>query len=154
MYWHFLQLLLVLIAISVSSALISRSRLFMTSADSTKLSVPKGKVWPGNRPPVPNPLLIEQKMDATWGRGKFRTEVWEDDVNPWNFWWEAYAPSEETLEAMELGFDFTNPKEWLEVITFPTFLYLIYFTLVFINKIFNYCNVESRYQLRTGYGRY
>lgn len=28
--------------------------------------------WPKNRPPVPNALFYKQKMDAAWGRGKFR----------------------------------------------------------------------------------
>lgn len=54
-------------------------------------------------------------MDASWGRGKFREEVWNDKANPSNDWWEAYAPSEEEIEAAEAGYDFSNPKDWFEV---------------------------------------
>lgn len=54
-------------------------------------------------------------MDATWGRGKYRTEVWEDDVNPVDFWWEAYEPSVEEAQAAAAGYDFGDPKGWLEV---------------------------------------
>ena len=54
-------------------------------------------------------------MDAAWGRAKYRTEVWEDDVNPSNDWWLAYAPSEEEVSAAEKGFDFKNPQSWFEV---------------------------------------
>ena len=78
--------------------------------------------WPGDRPPLPNMQLIDQRMDAAWGRGKFRTEVWDDNVNPRNNWWEAYAPSEEQLEAAKAGFSFTDPEKYFEVI-------LIYFIL-------------------------
>lgn len=70
------------------------------------------KAWPGNRPPATNPLFEEQKMDAAWGRGKFRTEIWEDKVNPLNDWWEAYAPTQEEIEAAEAGFDFQDPEGW------------------------------------------
>ncbi len=45
----------------------------------------------------------------------FRAEIWEDKVNPLNDWWEAYAPSQEELEAMNAGYDFRNPKSWFEV---------------------------------------
>ena len=31
--------------------------------------------WKGDRPPLPNMEFLEQRMDATWGRGKFRDEV-------------------------------------------------------------------------------
>lgn len=58
---------------------------------------------------------VDQRMDATWGRAKYRTEVWEDDVNPMNEWWLAYAPSEEEVAAAEQGFDFKNPSKWFEV---------------------------------------
>ena len=58
---------------------------------------------------------IDQRMDATWGRAKFRTEVWEDDPNPKNYWWLAYTPSQEEIEAAGQGYDFKNPKEWFEV---------------------------------------
>lgn len=71
--------------------------------------------WPGTRPPIPNMETIDQRMDATWGKAKFRTEVWEDDVNPMNEWWLAYAPSEEEVAAAEKGFDFKNPAKWFEV---------------------------------------
>eukprot|EP01036_Dinobryon_divergens_P031647 gene31647-41084_t len=70
--------------------------------------------WPGTRPPIPNMETIDQRMDATWGKAKFRTEVWEDDVNPMNEWWLAYAPSEEEVAAAEKGFDFKNPAKWFE----------------------------------------
>eukprot|EP00600_Ochromonadales_sp_CCMP1393_P004728 CAMPEP_0174960084 /NCGR_PEP_ID=MMETSP0004_2-20121128/3520_1 /TAXON_ID=420556 /ORGANISM="Ochromonas sp., Strain CCMP1393" /LENGTH=149 /DNA_ID=CAMNT_0016208443 /DNA_START=204 /DNA_END=653 /DNA_ORIENTATION=- len=58
--------------------------------------------------------VLEQRMDATWGRAKFRTEVWEDDVNPLDEWWTAYAPSEEEIEAAAAGYDFKDPKGWFE----------------------------------------
>lgn len=35
-------------------------------------------------------------------------------MNPLDDWWEAYAPSQEESEAMKAGFDFKNPKAWLE----------------------------------------
>jgi hypothetical protein len=54
-------------------------------------------------------------MDATWGRGKFRTEVWEDNSNPVNDWWIPYLASEEEVEASEAGYDFKNPQAWFEV---------------------------------------
>ena len=81
-------------------------------------------------------------MDATWGRGntyyithllteirtlslvywrnilfataKYRTEVWNDDVNPINDWWDAYSASEEEIEAMAAGYDFNNPEEYFK----------------------------------------
>jgi hypothetical protein len=71
--------------------------------------------WPGNRPPVPSVDFLDLSMDAAWGRGKFRTEVWEDDVNPVNDWWLAYAPSEEEIDAASKGYDFSNPKAYFEV---------------------------------------
>jgi len=70
--------------------------------------------WDRNRTPCPNMKWLDQRMDATWGRGKFRTEVWEDNVNPMNDWWETYAPSEEEIEAISQGYDFGNPKAWFE----------------------------------------
>lgn len=79
----------------------------------------KPKVWPGNRPPTPNPKLLEQSMDASWGRGKFRTEVWDDNVNPLNNWWEAFEPSEEEVEAAAFGFDFTDIPGWCKVSHMP-----------------------------------
>ena len=32
-------------------------------------------VWKGDRPPLPNMEFLDQRMDAAWGRGKFRDEV-------------------------------------------------------------------------------
>ena len=46
---------------------------------------------------------INQQMDSSWGRGKFRTEVWVDNVNPINRWWLSYGPSEEEIEAAAQG---------------------------------------------------
>ena len=31
--------------------------------------------WKGDRPPLPNMEFLDQRMDAAWGRGKFRDEV-------------------------------------------------------------------------------
>eukprot|EP00596_Hydrurales_sp_CCMP1899_P010890 CAMPEP_0119041800 /NCGR_PEP_ID=MMETSP1177-20130426/13713_1 /TAXON_ID=2985 /ORGANISM="Ochromonas sp, Strain CCMP1899" /LENGTH=148 /DNA_ID=CAMNT_0007008127 /DNA_START=309 /DNA_END=755 /DNA_ORIENTATION=+ len=59
-------------------------------------------------------LRLEQGMDATWGRGKMRTEVWEGDVNPANDWWRAYEPSEEEVVAAGKGYNFSNPKKYFE----------------------------------------
>ena len=73
--------------------------------------------WDGKRTPVPAMERLEQAMDASWGRGKFRTEVWAGDVNPCNDWWLAYAPSDEEVDAASKGFDFRNPKAWFEVCT-------------------------------------
>lgn len=58
--------------------------------------------------------VIAQKMDATWGKAKYRTEIWNDDVNPVNDWWKNYAPSSEEIEAAKGGFDFKNVKGWCE----------------------------------------
>lgn len=82
-------------------------------------------VWPGNRPPMMNEKLKLQRMSATWGRGRFRTEVWDDDVNPINNWWEAYAPSQEQLEAMAAGYDFSDSKSYFEVITGTQYILVI-----------------------------
>lgn len=71
--------------------------------------------WKGDRTPLPRMERLEQSMDATWGRGKFRTEVWAGDVNPMNDWWMAYAPSPEEVEAAAKGFNFRDPKAWFEV---------------------------------------
>lgn len=57
-------------------------------------------------------------MDATWGRGKFREEVWTGEVNPADDWWLAYTPSEEEQQAANAGYDFRNAKEWFQVIFF------------------------------------
>lgn len=53
-------------------------------------------------------------MDATWGRGKYRSEVWEDDVNPKTNWWEVYTQSDEETEAFHSGYDFSNPEEYFK----------------------------------------
>lgn len=90
----------------------------MTSTShSEKPAIVKGKTWPGTRPPVSNPMLEDLKMDASWGRGKFRDEIWEDQLSPLNEWWRAYEPSDEEYEAIALGYDFTNAKQWFEVRT-------------------------------------
>lgn len=70
------------------------------------------KYWPGNRPPLPNFERKDEVMDATWGRGKFRTEVWDMDINPMNKWWQKYEPSFEELDALEAGYDFKDPEGW------------------------------------------
>jgi len=73
---------------------------------------PVVKYWPGNRPPLPNFSRAEQVMDATWGRGKYRTEVWDMDINPMNRWWQKYEPSFEEIDALEAGYDFANAEVW------------------------------------------
>ena len=75
----------------------------------------KHEKWPGNRPPIVNMEILEQRMDASWGRAKYRSEVWEDDVNPLNDWWLAYAPSEEEIEAAKQGYNFKEAAAWFEV---------------------------------------
>ena len=72
-------------------------------------------VWDGKRTPITTMERLDQAMDATWGRGKFRSEVWDGDVNPVNDWWTAYAPSEEEIAAAKVGFNFRDPKAWFEV---------------------------------------
>jgi len=72
--------------------------------------------------------IIDQRMDAAWGRAKYRTEVWDDDVNPMNDWWLAYSPSQEEVEAAAAGFDFKNAKEWLEVNITSCLFYLFYYS--------------------------
>ena len=57
-------------------------------------------VWPGNRPPLPNFRRLDQSMDAAWGRGKYRREIWEDDVNPITDWTVSFEPSEEEIDAL------------------------------------------------------
>ena len=76
----------------------------------------KGIKWPGNRPPLPCEAYFTERMEATWGRGKFREEIWNDIVNPVNDWWLKYAPSEEEIEAIELGYEISNPQKYFEVI--------------------------------------
>ena len=57
-------------------------------------------VWPGDRPPLPNFRRLDQSMDAAWGRGKYRREIWEDDVNPIVDWTVSFEPSEEEIDAL------------------------------------------------------
>lgn len=71
----------------------------------------KDELWNKSRPPVPNPQLAGQKMDAAWGRATFRKPVFEGEVNPLNRWWEAYAPTQETIEAVLKGYNPTYPKQ-------------------------------------------
>ena len=71
--------------------------------------------WPGDRTPMSNLARYIEKMDAAWGRGKYRSEVWLDDVNPKNSWHLNYAPSKEEREASQQGYDFQDPKSWFEV---------------------------------------
>lgn len=100
-----------------------RSSLRMTSTDvnvqqtttTATSAIQKGKKWPGTRPPIVNLRFRQLKMDASWGRGKFREEIWEDEINPANDWWNNFAPSEEEIEAATLGYDFQNPKAYFEV---------------------------------------
>lgn len=65
-------------------------------------------VWPGNRPPLPNYRRLDQSMDAAWGRGKYRQEIWNDVVNPSVEWEGAFAPSDEEEDAI-LGTDQHGP---------------------------------------------
>lgn len=65
--------------------------------------------------PLPKPEYLVQRMDAAWGRGKFREEVWLDIPNPSNDWWDAYGPSEEEIQAAEAGYDFKDPQEWFKL---------------------------------------
>ena len=51
---------------AVHESLSGRQSVRNTMAMSTQ------KKWPGDRPPIANPQLLKQKMDASWGRGKFR----------------------------------------------------------------------------------
>ena len=57
-------------------------------------------VWPGNRPPLPNFRRMTQSMDAAWGRGKYRQEIWEDNVNPVVDWKVGFEPSAEEMDAL------------------------------------------------------
>jgi hypothetical protein len=53
-------------------------------------------------------------MNASWGKAKFRTEVWDDDVNPSDDWWRVYAPSEEEIDAALANFSFGEVEQWCE----------------------------------------
>lgn len=79
-----------------------------------KFPEPNKELWPGDRPPLSQVKLYAEKMDAAWGRGRFRSEVWDDDANPLNNWIKNYEITAEQLEALAQGFDFTNPKSWFE----------------------------------------
>ena len=41
--------------------------------------------------------------------------MWNDNTNPLNNWWTAFAPSEEQIEAAAQGYDFKNPQSYFEV---------------------------------------
>jgi hypothetical protein len=94
-----------------NSALNRFHRVALVQGKRNELSMSNDK-WPGDRPPIPKVEFLTQFMDAAWGRGKFRTEVWEDDVNPMNLWWEVYGPSDEEKDAANGNFGFGNAKEW------------------------------------------
>lgn len=96
--------------VDVSVAFLGASRAAPFPSRMQKLSMK----WDGTRPPIPSMEWLSQRMDATWGRGKFRAEVWDDNVNPMNDWWLVFTPSQEEIEASEAGYDFSNPKEWFE----------------------------------------
>ena len=70
--------------------------------------------WDGSRPPCPKVEWLDQRMDATWGRGKFRTEVWEGETNPVNNWWEIFQPSDEEIEAANAGYNFVDPEAYFK----------------------------------------
>jgi len=133
------QSLLLLVVALGHSYHVSMTKYAQSQASSFGLQASPSS-WPGNRPPVNSPQALEQRMDAVWGRGKFRTEVWEDNPNPLNDWWLNYEPSQEQVEAAEQGFDFQNAKEWCEVI--PTICYgsdsyLFCFLHLFIYHIYH-----------------
>ena len=92
----------------------SRTTIGMSSTEGQP-EVVRGKKWPGDRPPCSNPRQEGLRMDATWGRGKLRDEIWEDKLSPNGEWWRAYSPTDEEIEAMELGYDFAEPRKWHEV---------------------------------------
>lgn len=100
------------VALSFGLNVVSNRIPMSIHAESSDSSEP---VWDGTRTPVTTMERLDQAMDATWGRGKFRTEVWDGDVNPINDWWTAYAPSAEEVSAASMGFNFREPKAWFEV---------------------------------------
>lgn len=65
----------------------------------------KPSTWPGDRPPLAQTEIYLERMDAGWGRGKYRSEVWDDDVNPLDQWWYKYSPSQEEMEAANAGYN-------------------------------------------------
>ena len=107
------MLILVLLFITNINAFLRTNKFHVNNRYSSSFSNLNMK-WDGNskRPPLPVPNFLDQSMDAAWGRGKMRTEVWEDDVNPMDNWWEIYSPSEEEVDAAEDGFDFSNVENW------------------------------------------
>ena len=106
-----MQIILVLLAIfssSVTAFTLHRypsSNIALYASDSQKK-------WSGDRLPVPNPLFLDQRMDAAWGRGKYRTEIWNDNVNPLNDWYNAYTFSQDEIDAIQGGFNFQDPEGW------------------------------------------
>ena len=86
----------------------NRSQQAMVSSSSMTMK------WDGSRPPCPRVPWLDQRMDATWGRGKFRTEVWEGDFNPVNNWWEMFHPSDEEIEAADAGYNFKDPAAYFK----------------------------------------
>jgi len=93
---------------------IPRYSRFTISLDAEITDSSEWPAWPGDRPPMPTLARYTQRMDASWGRGKFRKEVWQGKDNPVNFWWLNYAPSKEEVEALAQGYDFADPKAWFE----------------------------------------
>lgn len=109
-----MQVLLVALVLVLSPAVTGFSHARATSRSKQTLmqETKDSSAWPGDRIPATNPLFFDQKMDAAWGRGKYRTEIWNDNVNPMNDWWTAYAPSEEEIAASQAGFDFSDAEGW------------------------------------------
>lgn len=56
----------------ILSALLLAVQSFQPVINSRKTTTTLHMSWPKTRPPVPNALFYKQKMDAAWGRGKFR----------------------------------------------------------------------------------
>lgn len=81
-------------------------------------AVHPSKVWNGTRPPLPNFQRMQDpsKMDATYGRGKFRSEVWDLVINPKNQWWKSYEPSlEESAANLQHYYDYPSPEAFFTV---------------------------------------
>ena len=106
-----MQMILVLLAV-VSSSTLAFTLQRSPSSSMALFASDSEKKWPGDRLPVPNPLFLDQKMDAAWGRGKYRTEIWDDNVNPLNDWYNAYTFSQEEIDAIRAGFDFNDAEGW------------------------------------------
>lgn len=105
----FVALMVVVMTMCVTAFRPNRA---MGISRSTSSSKSLQMAWDGKRPPVANMQWLDQRMDATWGRGKYRNEVWDGDVNPVNDWWEIYAPSDEEIEAADMGYNFADPKAY------------------------------------------